>query len=697
MIEMSTSESTPSCMPDPPAAEASVPDGQADQCGGISRATALRWLAIILAVAAVLRSVGLTYQLPVPTGPDPEGLINVALRMGTGDLNPHFFTWPAAPFYFLAACYGAMFAVCRALGVVGGVSEFKQWFLDDPSAFYLFTRMIMVTVGLISVAVLYRVGCLLGSRRQGLLAAAMLAVTPVEVIFCHYQKAEPLLVLTTLLALAALIRWWQRDSAGHAALAAAAIGLACAVKYNAVLLVAPAVATWVHHALGSCRGQWLRLLIGRLALGIVCLLAVFFALNPYLLIDAQDALRQLAGQRQLMQGGRGGLHDTPVRSYLTVLLPTGLGWVLCAVYGAGLCWALVGAIRRRGYEILLVVFVLAYAAAMMSQKLVTVYYPLPMVPALALGSAGLICELSRRTRLATWAAGLLLLVPAGRSLVLDYRLALPGPKFRAEYWIRDNVPAGDRLAHRHWLPPLVSAHRRRIGCYAWPQEVKIRREQVEAFVDRGVRWMVLGARNTAGRELELFGPDDAPLAREVRRFEAPPAIFTGQTVGIVVWQVSRPAKVPPLAQVYGDPNAAAPRRRLGVVFEGNVELLGVDPLDDAPMKPGTTVELCTYWRVPADASKRLLVTGEIQGSGGFLGDLTHEFAYGIEPFVGRPNDRACVVADRILIRPGLRARFGEYDVRLGLRDADRRVDLSIVKGSGTGSERCTVARIAVRP
>lgn len=650
-----------------------------------------------MVIAAVLRSVGLTYQLPVPTGPDHECLINVALRMGTGDLNPHWFTWPAAPFYFLAACYGAMFAVCRALGVVGGVTEFKQWFLDDPSAFYLFTRMIMVTVGLISVVVLYRVGCLLGSRRQGLLAAAMLAVTPVEVIFCHYQKAEPLLVLATLLALAALIRWWQRDSAGRAALAAAAIGLACAVKYNAVLLVAPAAATWIHHALGSCRGQWLRLLIGRLALGMICLLVVFFVLNPYLLLDAQDALRQLEGQRRFMQLDRGGLNDTPVRSYLTLLLPTGFGWALFGVYGAGLCWALVRAVRRRGYEVLLVVFVLAYSAVMMTQKVITVYYPLPMVPALALASAGMICQLSGRTRLATWGAVLLLLVPAARSLVLDYQLALPGPRFRAEYWVRDNVPAGDRLARRHWLPPLLSGHRSRIGCYVWPQEPEIRPEQVEAFVDRGVRWLVLRARDTAGRESTLFGPPDAPLAREIQRFEAPPWVLTRHARGVVVWQVSRPAKVPPLAQVYADPDAAAPRQRLGVVFAGGVELLGVDPLSDAPMKPDTTVELTTYWRVPADVPRRLLVTGEIQGSGGFLSDLTHELAYGIEPFVGRPNDQACRVADRILIRAGRRARFGEYDVRLGLRDAARPGDLAITKGSGTGQERCTVARIAIRP
>jgi len=657
---------------------------------------ALRWLTLILVVAAALRTMGLAYQLPLPAGPDPLGLIAVALRMGTGDLNPHMFTWPAGPFYLMAGCYGAMFVACRVLGVVADAGEFKRWFLDDPSVFFLVARLIMVTVGLISVVMIYRVGRLLGSRRQGLWAAAMLAVTPVEVIFCHYQKAEPLLVLATLAALATLIRWWDRDSAGRAALAGAAIGLACAVKYNAVALVVPAVATLIHHAFGAWQGRWQRRLISRLALGVVCLLVVFFALNPYLLIDAREAWHQLSGQKQLMDVGRDGIHRTPARSYLTLALPTALGWMLYAIYGAGLAWLAVRAIRRRTVEVILVMFVLAYCAAMMTQNLVTAYYPLPMVPALALGAAGMVCAMARRIRPAAWVVGVLLVAPAGRSIILVYELALPSPTFRAEYWIRDNVPAGDRLVHRQWLAPLLSAHRHRIGCYVWPLEPQLHREQVQAFVDRGVRWIVLNTSRTAGHEDELFGPAEAPLAREVQRFDAPRSLLPVSGGGTVILQVCQPAKVPPLARAYGDPEDARPGLRLDATFEGGVTLLGVDPPGSEPIRPGDTVELSTYWRVPGEARGRWLITGEIAGAGGVLGDLTHDLAYGIEPFVSRSVGQACVVSHRILVRVGYRAKPGDYDVRVGLRVVDRRGDLPIVKGPGAPGKRCTAARVSVR-
>jgi len=423
-------------------------------CGpDLPRTSALRWLAFVLAVAGVLRTIGLTHQLPVPADPDPIGLIGVALRMGTGDLNPHMFTWPAAPFYFLAGCYGIMYGACRVLGIVASPGDFQRWFLDDPSAFFLVTRLIMVVAGMLSVCVVYRIGCLMSSRRHGVWGAALLAVTPVEVIFCHYQKAEPFLVLTTLVAIAAMIRWYQRDTAGRAIQSGMAIGLACAVKYNAAPLVVPAICLWLRWAFRGGTAGLGRSVLRRLVPMGLGLVIVFALLNPYLLLDAREALHQLAGQKALMQGGDSPIHRTPVRSYLTILFPEAFGWVLYALYGAGALWLVFRSMTKQDGSVIPLVFLVAYGTGLMTQKLVTPYYPLPMVPALALGTAGLVCEVANRRRAVAWLIGVLLVVPVGRSVVLAYRLALPNPTFQAEYWIAAAVPPGDRVAHRHWLPP----------------------------------------------------------------------------------------------------------------------------------------------------------------------------------------------------------------------------------------------------
>ncbi len=666
------------------------------RCGDVPQSTALRWLIVIMSVAAVLRTAGITYQLPVPTGPDHSSLIAVSLRMGTGDLNPHWFTWPAAPFYFLAGCFGLMFAVCRVLGVVSGASELKQWFFEDPSAFYLYVRFIMVAVGLVSVAVIYRVGCQLRSRRVGLLAAAILAVTPAEVILCHYQKAEPLLVLTVLLALAALIRWWQHDSMGRALLAGAAIGLACAVKYNAAPLVVPAFAVWLHHAFGDLRGHGRRL-IGRLALGVTGLLAVFIALNPYLLLDAAEAARQLSGQKELMTGGRGGLHETPVRSYFSVVFPVAFGWVLYAAFAAGLAWLTVVSIRRRGVEVLLATFVVAYGGAMMTQRLVTAYYPLPMVPALALGLAGAVDALARRRRLVVWLPVFLLVFPAGRSLILDYQLALPDAVFRAEHWITDNIPSGQRLVHSHWVPPLLAENRYRLACYSWRQNVRLNREELEAMVRRGVMWMVFSQAQATGRESELFGPKERPLAREVKRLEGEKTLLPASSGGVGIWRVCDPAAVPPLVEMLDPSGTVSPRHPLGATFDGGVVLLGTDQPTGVHLDPGQTIELVVYWRVPADEPRKLLATGEFRGRHGVLSDLTHELGYGIVASGETASGSARVFRERILVRANLRAKEGDYQVMLGLRDIGRNEAVPIVDGAGSPGTECEVASLNIQP
>ncbi|MBN1346055.1 MAG: glycosyltransferase family 39 protein [Phycisphaerae bacterium] len=662
----------------------------------IAQSTALRWLILIMAAAAVLRTAGITYQLPVPTGPDHSSLIAVSLRMGTGDLNPHWFTWPAAPFYFLAGCFGLMFAACRALGVVSDASEMKQWFFEDPSAFYLYVRFIMVATGLVSVAVMYRIGCLLRSRRVGLLAAAILAVTPAEVILCHYQKAEPLLVLATLLALAALIRWWRHDSPWRTVLAGAAIGLACAVKYNAAPLVLPALAAWLHHAFGELRGQRGRLL-GRLALGVAAMLVVFLALNPYLLLDATEAARQLSGQKELMTTGRGGLHVTPAWSYVFVVFPIAFGWVLYAAFAVGLAWLAVVSVRGRGVEVLLLAFVIAYGGMMMTTRLVTAYYPLPIVPALALGLAGAIDDVARRWRHVVWLSVILLLFPMGRSLILDYRLALPEAISRAEHWVADNIPSGQRLVHHHWLPPLLAANRYRLGCYPWQQNVKLNREDLESIVERGVTWMVFDLSQVAGRESELFGPEDKPLAREIKRFEGQNTLLPARSGGVSIWHVNDPAPVPPLVEVLDPSRAISPRHASGAIFQGDIALLGSDPPTDLHLEPGQIIELCVYWRMPTDETRKLLVTGEFRGQHGVLSDLTHELGYGVIVSAGTASGPARVFRERILVRANLRAKPGEYRVMLGLRDVGSSGAIPVVSGAGSPGTESEVASLNIQP
>ena len=69
------------------------------------------WLGLILAVGLALRLWGLSFGLPnVHCRPDESTLVNKALSIAAGELNPHFFNYPSLHLYSLALLYGIFFA-----------------------------------------------------------------------------------------------------------------------------------------------------------------------------------------------------------------------------------------------------------------------------------------------------------------------------------------------------------------------------------------------------------------------------------------------------------------------------------------------------------------------------------------------------------------------------------------------------------
>ena len=72
---------------------------------------------VILLLAALLRIWGLDFGLPNDRCRPDEYMISVvALGMGNGDLNPHFFNYPTLFIYLCFICYGLYFVLGYAAG-----------------------------------------------------------------------------------------------------------------------------------------------------------------------------------------------------------------------------------------------------------------------------------------------------------------------------------------------------------------------------------------------------------------------------------------------------------------------------------------------------------------------------------------------------------------------------------------------------
>src|SRR5439155_27353182 len=107
---------------------------------------------------------------------------------------------------------------------------------DPPGpSTYLTGRTLVAAFGVAACALVDTLGRKAAGPRAGLLAALLLAVSPVAVETAHMVRPDVVLQAFTIVALLALLRVGSR--LGGDALSGLALGLAAAVKFTAAFLV----------------------------------------------------------------------------------------------------------------------------------------------------------------------------------------------------------------------------------------------------------------------------------------------------------------------------------------------------------------------------------------------------------------------------------------------------------------------------
>jgi Dolichyl-phosphate-mannose-protein mannosyltransferase len=295
-------------------------------------------LALILAAAFALRLWNIDYGLPfVYSIDEATHFTSRSVEMFWQDLDPGYYQNPAA-FTYLA--YGLLRLIYGPLGFLfdlpyGNVTE---QFDKDPTEIWIAARVLAAALCVAGAAATYWAARRLWGVREGLVAAAVLSFAFLPVAYSRVAVTDVGSLAGMALALLWSVRAYEDGRLRDYALAGAAAGLAVAFKYTAGLALLPLALA----ALARVRDDRLRA-AGGLALGTGLAVAVFVALNPYVLgsFDAWwGALRdqaEVAADRPKPGQESGGL------SYYLDSLTWGLGW-------AGAFAALAGALieLRRG-------------------------------------------------------------------------------------------------------------------------------------------------------------------------------------------------------------------------------------------------------------------------------------------------------------------------------------------------------------
>ncbi len=400
---------------------APAPGGPAE----LSRRWAWPALALVLLGGLGLRLWGVQQGLPYAYNADEaDHFVPHAVAMFGHSLNPHYFANPPAFTYVLHY----LFAIAY-----GGTSGVREALALHPTGVYTLARLAAVALGVIALWLLYASAARLLGRAVGLLAAAIEAVAFLPVFYSHLALNDvPTLAPATLslLGTAGIVR---RGRLLDYALAGVGLGLACATKYTAGIVLLPLLAAIAVRFLHDERlareragdraqapraageepreeprkqrdeeprerrrlaiGAGPRALFGLLLAGALAL-AAFFVANPYSLLDYSAFHAELVHQSTLSaeaQGKLGAPREGGLAYYLWTLT-WGLGWApaIAALGGALLIWR-----RHAALGWVLVPAPLAYMLFMGLEGRYFGRWLLPIFPLLCVLAAFFVLDLAR--------------------------------------------------------------------------------------------------------------------------------------------------------------------------------------------------------------------------------------------------------------------------------------------------------------
>jgi 4-amino-4-deoxy-L-arabinose transferase-like glycosyltransferase len=355
----------------------------------------------VLAGAAALRLVGVGYGLPYPLlNPDEQSIVPRAWELvHGGGLDPGWYDYPSL--------------------VIELLSPF-QLGLDEPS--YLSGRLVVVLLGVAGVAAAWWLGAAAYGPLAGFVSAGFTAVATTHVAYSRMAVTDvPFTTLTT--SSLALLATRRLELAGVVA------GLATAAKYpGAVLLVPLVVAGYRERA--------------RLAAALGLGVAAFAVASPFVVVHAgraaDDARRVGERAREGWLGFEG--EESTLLAFADRLWEA-VGPVL-VVAVAGLA---VAHVRRRGADLVLASFALAYFATLVPLDAHFDRYVLPLIPVLG-AVAGSLRALAPVTLV-------LLVIPLTWSLQDTRELTKTDTRETAQAWLERRLPAGAAVASDPSAPP----------------------------------------------------------------------------------------------------------------------------------------------------------------------------------------------------------------------------------------------------
>lgn len=337
----------------------------------------------VAVIAILLRLWPIAWGWPHHLYGDEVNYAPNALRMAAdrtldpgGFHNSHLLT------YLLLIEVGLVYVAGLVAGVFRDAADYGQFVWTHASVFTVLGRLTSMAFGVGTVLVTVAAGGKLRlSAGWSAIGALMLAIAPLHAYYSKVGTNDVCMTFFVSMALLCTLEALQRTSRTWLVIAAFCAGLAAGAKYNGgVAILMPLI------GLRWCTGAPKRLssvLFG--AAGLAATAGVGFAVsNPYSILAFDRFVEGFLEQARLGAAPWPGQQPGSTPYLIAVSLSDGLGWTVVMLSMLGL---LTFARRRTPGDVVLLAFVLAYAAVLSQSRLFGSRFMLPAYPPLAIAAA----------------------------------------------------------------------------------------------------------------------------------------------------------------------------------------------------------------------------------------------------------------------------------------------------------------------
>lgn len=395
---------------------------------------------IVTIIALIFRIWGIRWGLPdvlhdFTYHPDEIFQVGAMLRVNpfAFEFDPGFYSYPSG--------YMNLGAIVLRIATQYGMA------VDESlTGIYLTARLVVVALGTLAIPVAYGAAKRLYGRAAGILAALILAITPLHIVHSHFATVDVPAAFWTAVTIFAASVIISKPVAKWYIIAGLAAGFAAGTKYNAAIVFLPVL---VAHFLRPETGRFLRKIgDGRLWAAVGAFFAGFIISTPAILTAPGKYMDGFLYELRHAGSGHGLVFQDKGPGWFDVMVNSlgyGLGVFLLVMALAAVGMAIV---RRKPGDWLVLSFVVPYYAMVSFSEVRFARYVILILPPLAMLVGRMMAEVYQVARDQggtalkwSWVAICMavLFYTGIYAAALDRLFILPDPRTQAAEWFHSNV------------------------------------------------------------------------------------------------------------------------------------------------------------------------------------------------------------------------------------------------------------------